>query len=60
MNKDKTWKIIAIISCVLLLVVTLTSFTSAFPTSQYYDICVELDDIERAIKSLESTIAILM
>ena len=60
MNKEKLWKTIAIVACVLLLVVTLTSFTSVNPTSHYYDICRELDDIENAIKALESTLVMIM
>lgn len=60
MNKERFWKIIALISCALLLVVCLTSFTSAMPTSQYYDICRELDDIEQAILKLNMTVGVLL
>lgn len=51
MNKEKMWKIIAIISCSLLVVIVLSSFTT-MPTSKYYDICMELEDIEKTLSNI--------
>ena len=56
MNKEKMWKIIAIVACSLLVIVTLTSFTTASAGSQYYDICVELDKISKRLSDISGTL----
>jgi len=56
MNKEKMWKVIAIVACALLVIVALTSFTSALPGSQYYDICVELDKISKRLSDISDNL----
>ena len=58
MNKEKMWKIIAIVACSLLVIIALTSFT-AMPTSQYYDVCSEMEDIEKVISSMNNNLWML-
>ena len=58
MNKEKMWKTIAIIACSLLLIIVATSFTPAV-TSQYYDICKELEDLELKFDALNMNLTFL-
>ena len=57
MNKEKKWKIIAIIACSLLAIVVLTSFTYVSANSQYYDLCMVLQDELSSIKTALSSIS---
>ena len=55
MNKERKWKIIALISTSLLVIIVLTSFT-AWPSSQYYDVCSEMEDLEKGITDLNTNL----
>ena len=58
MNKEKFWKILAIVSCSLLVIVALCSF-SVNATSKDYDICKCLEDIESELHNIKYEMTVL-
>lgn len=56
MNKEKMWKIIAIVSMCLLVIVIGTSSSVHYGNATLADVCNDLESIATALNNINSTI----